>query len=263
MFQNSYLVNADLTANRYHLIMQSNGQNSHPSRTGKSISLWLAFLAALLLHIVILLLPVTKRLYPEQQHVAQIEVQLSVPEIPDRTPPVQPEPVELSPPEPVAESPPETPQAMVEALDEVAPVEPQRPLMTSTAPVPKIPPSPEQLNVAEQKLLSATILSRQFISEKPVTEELFGGQYRPDSTEPQREFHYPLRPDLLAILDQPMPELPFAYTPGLVRFAYDPGVRGDLQRFWDVITPEFGWRTRYGTEVRCIYVLVIVACGWK
>ena len=245
--------------------MQSSGQNPHPSRTGKPISLWLAFLAALLLHIVILLLPVTKRLYPEEQDVALIEVQLSVPETPDRAPPVQPEPVELSPPEPepAAESPPEIPQAVVEALDEVAPVEPQPPLMTSTAPVPKIPPSLEQLNVAEQKLMSATILSRQYISEKSVTEELFGGQYWPDSTEPQREFHYPLRPDLLAMLDQPMPELPFAYTPGLVRFAYDPGVRGDLQRFWDVITPEFGWRTRYGTEVRCIYVLVIVACGWK
>ncbi len=116
---------------------------------------------------------------------------------------------------------------------------------------------------AEQNLLSKTILTRQFISEKPVTEELFGRPYWPDSTEPQREFHFPVRPDLLAMLDQPMPELPFAYTPDLVRFAYDPGVRGDLQRFWDVITPEFGWRTRYGTEVKCIYVLVIVACGWK
>lgn len=126
-----------------------------------------------------------------------------------------------------------------------------------------MPRSPGQMTVDEQKLLSATILTRQFISEKPVTEQLFGARLWPDSSEPRREFHYPARPDLLNMLDSPMPDLPFAYTPDLVRFAYDPGVKGDLQRFWDVITPEFGWRTKYGTEVRCKYVLVIVACGWK
>ena len=65
------------------------------------------------------------------------------------------------------------------------------------------------------------------------------------------------------MLDQPMPDLPFAYTRGLVKFAYDPGLKGDLQRFWDVITPEFGWRTKNGTEFRCIWVLIIGGCGWK
>ena len=28
-------------------------------------------------------------------------------------------------------------------------------------------------------------------------------------------------------------------------------------------TPEFGWRTRYGTEVKCALILVIVGCAWK
>jgi hypothetical protein len=65
------------------------------------------------------------------------------------------------------------------------------------------------------------------------------------------------------MLDQPLPDVPFAYTPDLVYFAYEPGVKGDLQRFWDIITPEFGWRTKYGTEVKCGLLLVIIACGWK
>jgi len=65
------------------------------------------------------------------------------------------------------------------------------------------------------------------------------------------------------MLEQPLPDMPFAYTPGLVNFDYDPGVKGDLQRFWDVITPEFGWRTNNGTEFKCVWVLVIAACGWK
>jgi hypothetical protein len=234
--------------------MQTERQNPHPPRTGRPISLWLALLAALVLHIAILLLPATKRLSPDHRDISQIEVQLIVPELPEPAPPE---------PEAIPETPPETPRAVVEVQPETTPVEPQPPMLSATAPPPEIPRSPEEMTAAEQKSLSKTILTRQFISEKPVTEELFGRPYWPDSTEPQREFHYPVRPDLLAMLDQPMPELPFAYTPGLVRFAYDPGVRGDLQRFWDVITPEFGWRTRYGTEVRCIYVLVIVACGWK
>jgi len=68
---------------------------------------------------------------------------------------------------------------------------------------------------------------------------------------------------MIDMLDQPMPDVPFAYTPGLIYFAYDPGLKGDIQRFWDVITPEFGWRTKYGTEVRCKLILVIVGCGWK
>jgi hypothetical protein len=68
---------------------------------------------------------------------------------------------------------------------------------------------------------------------------------------------------MIAMLDQPMQKVPFAYTPGLVKFAYAPGVKGDLQRFWDVITPEFGWRTKNGTEFRCVWVLIIGGCGWK
>lgn len=52
------------------------------------------------------------------------------------------------------------------------------------------------------------------------------------------------------------------HTPGLIRFAYATGMKGDLHRFWDAITPEFGGITKYGTEIKCKWVLVIVGCAW-
>ena len=115
----------------------------------------------------------------------------------------------------------------------------------------------------ERRELTNSILTRQFITEESVTDKLFGKQVLQQPSEFQKEFHYPVRRSMITMLDQPMQELPFAFTPGLIHFAYDPGVKGDLQRFWNVITPEFGWRTKYGTEVRCTWMLVIVGCGWK
>ncbi len=122
------------------------------------------------------------------------------------------------------------------------------------------------LNVQDsnrQSHLASTLLSRQFISEKSVTEQIFGVRPGPDNQQDRQAFHFPDQVDMRSLLDKPLPDLPFEYTPGLVRFAYEPGVRGDLQRFWDTITPEFGWTTRHGTEVRCVWVLLIAACGWK
>jgi len=111
--------------------------------------------------------------------------------------------------------------------------------------------------------LTHAIWSRPFTTRRSASDNIFAIQPGLPPSQPQREFHYPDRRDMLTMLNQPMPDLPFAYTPGLVYFAYEPGVRGDLQRFWDTITPEFGWRTDNGTEFRCKWVLVIVGCGWK
>ncbi len=121
----------------------------------------------------------------------------------------------------------------------------------------------ENMSQMDQDVLTSTILARQFFTEESAVDKLFGKPLVRDSAEFQKEFHYPLRPDLLEMLDRPLPDMPFAYTPGLVYFAYDPGLKGDLQRFWDIITPEFGWRTRYGTEVKCGLILIIVGCVWK
>ncbi len=124
-------------------------------------------------------------------------------------------------------------------------------------------PDLNTMSKIERRQLTNTILARQFFTEESAVDQLFGKPLPQHNTEIQKEFHYPLRQNMISMLDQPMPEVPFGYTPDLVYFAYEPGVKGDLQRFWDVITPEFGWRTKYGTEVKCILLLVIVGCGWK
>ena len=122
-------------------------------------------------------------------------------------------------------------------------------------------PEPRQPPARQPSANTDVILSRQYISEEPVIDRLFG---RPlEAPAPQVDFRIPQRTDMLTMLNRPMQDLPFEYTPGLVHFAYAPGVRGDLQRFWDVITPEFGWRTNNGTEVRCKLLLVVIGCGWK
>ena len=115
----------------------------------------------------------------------------------------------------------------------------------------------------EKTRLAHTILSSQFITDESASDQLFGPASARYSIQPRTDFHYPEKANLVAMLDQPMQNLPFEYRPGLIHFAYAPGVKGDLQRFWDVITPEFGMITDHGTEIRCVWVLVIAACGWK
>jgi hypothetical protein len=247
--------------------MHTGGRNKQQTGTEKKPGILLAVMLALGLHAVILLLPIGFQTPPAQQSSAQIELQLStfetqLPEPPviesqPETPPDPPAPDPV--PEPVAESGP----IVVESIPEPDPEEQKSPVMTSLPP----PVNPEQalqrMNELDRTGTKNAILMRQFIKEKSAADQLFGKPLPQYNSEPQKEFHYPVRPNMITMLDKPLPNLPLDYTPGLIHFAYDPGVKGDLQRFWDVITPEFGWRTKYGTEVKCIWVLVIAACGWK
>lgn len=199
-----------------------------------------------------------------QKHRASIELQLTTfsPQAPAPSAAL-PEPEILSP-EPAPEIPTEPRKVALEKPTE-AQAEP-----TTDEPPPAANLFTRQwqrdlddMSEPEKEQLTSTILARQFITEESAADQLFGKPVQQPGTELYKAFHYPLRPDLITMLDQPIPDVPFAYTPGLVYFAYEPGVKGDLQRFWDVITPEFGWRTKYGTEVRCVLVLVLVGCGWK
>jgi hypothetical protein len=236
--------------------MQNQSTNRNSFRTGKKTKIWLAFLLALGLHAVILFLPVTQRTPLTENNHAQIEVELIKV---TQQPQALPEPVKI--PEVVpAEGAPVMPplERMVETKTGQPPV-----ISESQITPQELDRDFDKLSHAEKKHLANSILSAQFITEESVTEQIFGKQFNLEIADPQKEFHFPARQNLIAMLDQPMPEVPFAYTPGLVRFAYAPGVKGDLQRFWDVITPEFGWRTRNGTEFKCIWVLIVGGCGWK
>jgi len=235
--------------------------------TGKNTNIWPALSFALVLHAIILLLPVARQTSLSEEHGTAIELQLTT---------VKPQPPTLSEPLPepekaksaTAEEPsirraPGSPKSVVEIQADTIPVEAEPPRLTKAPATRVLQRDLEKMNEPEKTRLTSTILARQFISEKSAVDQLFGELLVQAGSELQKEFHFPARQDMLAMLEQPMPDVPFAYTPGLIYFAFDPGVKGDLQRFWDVITPEFGWRTKNGTEVRCVLVLVLVGCGWK
>jgi len=244
--------------------VQKNTQKPGRYRTGKKAGIWLALCFALGLHAIFLLLPLSDQIEPKEDLSAYIELQLTTfkaqaPVLPIPEPDPDP-PLPESVPEPMAEHLPEPEQNPAERRAQATPLE-NRP--TTSLAARQLRPDLDKMSQSEKRSLTSTILARQFITEESESDRLFGRAVVQDSSKLQKDFHYPLRPDLLEMLDQPLPDLPFAYTPDLVYFAYEPGVKGDLQRFWDVITPEFGWRTRYGTEFKCVLVLVIVGCGWK
>jgi hypothetical protein len=238
-------------------------------RTGKKTGIWLATLFAIGLHAVFLLLPIARQMPPLENIRNSIELQLTT-----LSPPPSPAPVqqhEFLPPE---KEPEPAKQPLADAVSEPLRAEPPKqtefqPDVTDPAPTAPVQFARQNkrdldnMSDLEKVQLMDTILARQYINEESAVDQLFGKLPVQDSTEIRKEFHYPTRPNMIAMLDQPMADVPFAYTPGLINFAYDPGVKGDFQRFWDDITPEFGWRTKYGTEVKCIIVLVIIGCGWK
>jgi len=256
------MINVCLTANRYYLGMLKRNQKQQPIKTAKSTGIWLALAVALGMHAIFLSLPISRQIPINKTDRALIELQLTTvdrhaPDVETRMQKPQ------TPPEPEAEIAAEPSKRPVEPLAEVATVEPAPAMLIP------IPQAADLKNVLEdayepdERQLTNSILVRQFITEISVTDRLFPDILSQPNSGFQAEYHYPVRQSMIAMLDQPMQDLPFAYEPGLVHFAYDPGVKGDLQRFWDVITPEFGWRTKYGTEVKCIWILVIGACAWK
>jgi hypothetical protein len=240
-------INVRLTSNRYYSHMQQRTRGR--DKTGSGTSFWLALAAALGLHAIFLLLPMTKQATtPETSH-ARIELQLT----------------KYSPPEPAVEPAPEPPEPNTEAEGVVAKAMPHQTEAALPAPAQVAVPKEEIATRVEARRdrVTQSILAARFFRQEPEADKLFGRPLKLPDTATYNRFQQPVGENMMTLLDRPLPDLPFAYTPGVVKFAYDPGIRGDLQRFWDVITPEFGWRTDNGTEVRCIWVLVVVGCGWK
>jgi hypothetical protein len=239
--------------------MQTSKRRVVQTRTGSKAGIWLALTFALVLHLALLLVPPAGQKPAPGTNQSTLEIQLTASRSQTQSPLVPvPEPDEAPPePTPVA---PQQPEVVQEELPGALPA-------TTEAPpgliAKNLPPDMDNMSEPDRAQLTNTILARQFFTEESAADKLFGTPLEQDSTEPRKEFHYPRRQNMLAMLDKPLPDVPLVYTPGLVHFAYEPGVKGDLQRFWDVITPEFGWRTRYGTEVRCILILVIAGCAWK
>jgi len=230
-----------------------------PFRTGERAGIWLAITVALLLHAIVLLLPIAKQRLPTQDHQRPVEIELAT--LKSQKPAMTVPEAETGPREPVAA---QQPEALPPANppENITAISPEIPAPTAPV-VPVIDPGFDSMSETERKVLTSTILARQYMTEESAVDHLFGKPLVRETSDFQKEFHYPLRPDLIEMLNQPLPDLPFEYTPGLVYFAYDPGLKGELQRFWDIITPEFGWRTKYGTEVKCALIVIIPGCVWK
>ena len=236
--------------------MQTTAQSKPVIKTGSRAGIWIGLLVALGLHTVVLFVPISKQTPAPADISAQIEVQLIKTIQPVLTLPTALKLPDIVPP--VDETDEQAPKQIVETTAD-------KTLPQAEVDTPKdvTRSDYETLSKANKEQLASTILAAQFITEESVTDQVFGKQFDLEFADPQTDFHYPVRQSMVAMLDQPMPEVPFAYTPGLVHFAYAPGAKGDLQRFWDVITPEFGWRTKNGTEFKCIWVLIVGGCGWK
>ena len=232
-------------------------------RTTKRTAIGLSFLFALGLHAVFLSLPVI--LEPPGAPVNEVRIEL---EFSRATPEPPPGPVPL----PVPDTPVPKPGQISAPTEEVANQESDTPKeqVTAKADSEGIDVAPayarkpfEQMDELEKQRLARSLLGRQFIKEDSPTDRLFGRPLVMDGTGTVSGFQIPARQSMITMLDKPLPDLPFAYQEGLVYFAYEPGVKGDLQRFWDLITPEIAFRTKYGTEVRCKWILIIGGCAWK
>lgn len=240
--------------------MQNSGVKRGRYRHGERAGIWLAITLALALHVIFLFLPIVGKERPVEDLQRPLEIQLDMAE---KRPPATVAPAHgpaAGLREPAVAKAPEAPPAATQN----PPAEPAAPPpVAADTPGPVIELDSDRLGEVEIEMLTSTILARQYITEESAVDRLFGRPTAQDVSDYQKDFHYPLRKDLIEMLNQPLPDLPFDYTPGLIYFAYDPGLKGELQRFWDVITPEFGWRTRYGTEVKCALILIIPGCVWK
>ena len=228
-------------------------------------AIWVTLAFALLLHIFFILMAFIKQVEPQRTASNSIDIQVQrYPPPPASDESVEEKtaaarlPAQSLPQQPAKKPTAETTDTSKNTLKSSASAASSQTLLQPT-------PAPEQKQeTSQQRLqdLSPQILSSQFIREKSTPGNIFGPPSHKDPQSARKEFHFPHKPNMITMLGKPVPDLPFGYRPGLIKFSYDAGVKGDLQRFWDTITPEFGWRTNYGTKVKCKWVLVIAACGW-
>ena len=184
--------------------------NRQQVRTGNKTSMWLAFAVALGLHLLILLAPISRHGPPADNEPALLELQLT----------------KLTPAPPAIEIPQEMtlPDMIPEPVEAVVKSVTEPPLAQEKTPVQPELTSIEPILDQKKRRLSRTILSARLLPEESEADKIFGVQMAPPEQPNYAKFNRPIGQNMISMLDQPMQELPFAYTPGLVHFSYDPGV---------------------------------------
>lgn len=193
------------------------------------------FALAIVVHVVFIVLPVTKRMVATVSEQRSVQVQLISPA--QTVDPIQP------PAPPLEWSEPDTP-----ALEDLPPAPVAKP------PVPVlsvVQPTPDQNR--------SRVLSSQFDYENTRRNPLFGPV---EKTKDLPDFYFRQRTSLDMALNQPSLQLPFEDTRIYLVDSYDAGFMGSMDKFWDTVSVPFGFTTRNNTRVQCVWVLVFAGCGW-
>ena len=195
------------------------------------------FALAIIVHVVFILVPVTKRMFATVSEQQSVQVQLISP-----TRIVEAEHL----PEPGL--PVEWRESISPALEELPPV-----------PVTE-PPAAVRVIAAQPSIPNrARVLSSQFDYEKFGQKALFGSVKQ---TEDSPDFYVRQRTSLEMALNQPSLQLPFEDARIYLVDSYDAGFMGGMDKFWDTVSVPFGFTTKNNTRVQCVWVLVIAGCGW-
>jgi len=195
------------------------------------------FALAIIVHVVFILVPVTKRMVATVSEQQSVQVRL------------------VSPTRMVEAEPSPEPQLPVEWR------EPVPPALEELPPVPVTqPPSAVRTIVAQPAAANpARVLSSQFDYEKTRRTALFGSEKQ---TEDSPDFYVRQRTSLEMALNQPSLQLPFEDTRIYLVDSYDAGFMGGMDKFWDTVSVPFGFTTKNNTRVQCVWVLVFAGCGW-
>lgn len=154
---------------------------------------------------------------------------------PDQQKPVEPRPLEAAPVSP----------ATVAAVAPLAPVDEQVEQETALAPAPP--------TVSSARLLAH--ISKYRLHDEKLLEDL------PEEPPEPLSLGHINRQDLLAMLDKPLPNLPFA-DPDTPFVFYSTGFQGEVEKFFDKITKRTSHTTKWGTKIECAYTLIFVVCGY-
>ncbi len=193
------------------------------------------FALAIIVHAVLILVPVTKRMVATVNEQPSVQVQLISP-----APTVEAK----QPPEPQVE----WPKLNIPVLEELPPFPIAEPPVRVQAVVQQTP-----------ERNRARMLSSQF-DYKDTRRNFLSGPV--EKTDDSPDFYIRQRTSLEMALNQPSLQLPFEDSRIYLVDSYDAGFMGGMDRFWDTVSVPFGFTTKNNTRVQCVWVLVIAGCGW-
>lgn len=200
------------------------------------------FAAAVLLHLSLLLVPVTRELAREWTQTEPIKLRLTA------------APRERAVPEPVFEEAmpvPERLSAREIALEAI----PEPPVTREPAQTDPQDNTPTQL----PPMLQQRIISSQFLLEQDARQTYLDAI---DALEQRPDYFSRDQASLYDVLNEPVLQLPFKDTRIYEVAYYEAGFNGAVDKFWDTVSVPFGFTTKNNMRVQCVWVLILAGCAW-